>query len=333
LTVGTPAYLSPEQAVGGEITPASDLYSATVVLFEMIAGRVPFEEKDPLAMLGAHVSRTPPRLAEVAPEVELPFGLEEIIQHGLMKATAERFQSATEYLTALEGLLATAPAGTAPVSIPPAVLGVAPTALFTPVPGTVELPGTPMPPPLTPAPRTPTPPVRASTADFGDQSMIMTVSPSAYMTPVPGTLPPQARPVTLGDLSEPIPRRWIKTGAYVVLAFAIIAAILVAATRGDKAGPGQLAPAMPVPVVDRDTALKAALHDLQHGKTCEDRRAAIPTLVQLRDRRAVEPLRRARYRMRGGVLGIGDDNTNKCLKDDAEAALEVLAPRRGKVKR
>src|ERR1043165_3308073 len=52
LTVGTPAYLSPEQAVGGEITPASDLYSASVVLFEMIAGRTPFE-KEPLAMLGA----------------------------------------------------------------------------------------------------------------------------------------------------------------------------------------------------------------------------------------------------------------------------------------
>jgi serine/threonine protein kinase len=61
LTVGTPAYLSPEQAVGGEITPAADLYSTTIVLFEMLAGRTPFIDTDPLSMLGMHVGKDPPR--------------------------------------------------------------------------------------------------------------------------------------------------------------------------------------------------------------------------------------------------------------------------------
>src|SRR3954466_14593951 len=95
LTVGTPAYLSPEQAVGGAITPASDLYSATVVLYEMLAGRAPFEDKDPLAMLGAHVGRRPPRLALIAPEVEIPHALEAIIDRGLMKVAAERIATAS----------------------------------------------------------------------------------------------------------------------------------------------------------------------------------------------------------------------------------------------
>src|SRR5205823_5288730 len=90
LTVGTPAYLSPEQAVGGAITPACDLYSTTIVLFEMLAGRPPFEEKDPLAMLGAHVGRPPPRIDEVAPDVALPPGLEDIMQAGLAKVAAQR---------------------------------------------------------------------------------------------------------------------------------------------------------------------------------------------------------------------------------------------------
>ncbi len=105
ITVGTPAYLSPEQAVGGEITPASDLYSTTVLLFEMLTGRPPFEDKDPLTMLGAHVGRPPPSLAEVAPELTFPPELEKIIQRGLTKVALERFTSANEYLAELAPLM------------------------------------------------------------------------------------------------------------------------------------------------------------------------------------------------------------------------------------
>jgi eukaryotic-like serine/threonine-protein kinase len=104
LTVGTPAYLSPEQAVGGEITPRSDLYSASIVLYEMLAGRAPFEDKDPLAMLGAHVSRRPPLFAVTAPGVDIPARLEDVVQHGLMKAAADRIPSAAEYVAMLDAL-------------------------------------------------------------------------------------------------------------------------------------------------------------------------------------------------------------------------------------
>ena len=103
LTVGTPAYLSPEQAVGGAITPASDLYSTSVVLYEMLTGRAPFEDTDPLAMLTAHVSRDVPPFAEVAPDLVVPPGLEQVILHGPPEGRrASAPSSATEYMEALD---------------------------------------------------------------------------------------------------------------------------------------------------------------------------------------------------------------------------------------
>jgi tetratricopeptide (TPR) repeat protein len=108
LTIGTPAYMSPEQATNGEITPASDLYSTAVVLFEMLTGRTPFAGTDPVATMTAHVTARPPTLREVAPEIDLPEGLEEIIQRGLRKIAAERVASAGKLLRLLDDVRAAA---------------------------------------------------------------------------------------------------------------------------------------------------------------------------------------------------------------------------------
>ena len=74
------------------------------------------------------------------------------------------------------------------------------------------------------------------------------------------------------------------------------------------------------------TGFGAALyiHDLDTGKTCADRKAAIPTLVEVGGDEAIKALKRARYRGRGGVLGIGESNANACLKTEAELAIQKL---------
>ena len=331
LTVGTPAYLSPEQAVGGEITPASDLYSASIVLFEMITGRPPFIEKEPLAMLGAHVGRPPPLLADVGADLELPANLEEVLARGLEKVSAERYTNALEYVGAIDAVIAGVPlassrkrtSGSGPDSS--IMMEIIP-GTGTPLPGTYRLPdgriATPLPGTLQAPVFGAAPTVEASIAARPDARAVM--------------IERQQRAVSLGDINmPPLPKRWYIIGAAVVvlgIIIAIIAAIAggdgksTKATKPPKKSAAPIALPVPVQTVDKDMMLKALLHDLQTGKTCADRKAVIPKLVDLGDRRAAEPLRKARYRMVGGVWGIGADNANYCLKADAEAAMKKLAP-------
>jgi serine/threonine protein kinase len=330
LTVGTPAYLSPEQAVGGEIKPASDLYSLSVVFYEMLTGRPPFEDKDPLQIMTAHVSRDVPPFAEVAPEVQVPPALEAVIRHGLEKMQADRFPNANEYLARLDDVLrdagiAIAPRGSGIVAIP----------IPTPAHGS---------PVSTPIPFTPS---RAGTS-----------APTASFTPMPFNKVPRAASSPSLDAHEPIPKKWLWiAGVVLVIAIAIAIALKVSGSSTPPAKPrprhadvsSPPPPPSPTPVAapgsaataapssppveatvdrpDRDTELKAALHDLEASTTCTDRKAAIPKLVELGDPRAIPSLKRARYRMVGGVLGIGESNSNACLRADADAAIKALGGR------
>ena len=103
-TIGTPAYMSPEQALGTDLTPATDLYSLGVVAWELLTGQVPFDETDtPVAVLYRHVHEPVPSVRSVAPDVDE--GVADWLEKVLAKRPEDRFQSADEAWVALEDVV------------------------------------------------------------------------------------------------------------------------------------------------------------------------------------------------------------------------------------
>jgi eukaryotic-like serine/threonine-protein kinase len=73
VTLGTPTYMSPEQAMGGPIGPASDVYAFGVVSFELLSGQAPFDAESPFAIMMKHVQTEAPALSSVAPRLGTRF--------------------------------------------------------------------------------------------------------------------------------------------------------------------------------------------------------------------------------------------------------------------
>jgi serine/threonine protein kinase len=122
LTIGTPEYLSPEQAAAGTLDGRSDLYSLSAVLFEMLTGRTPFYDRDLMKILIAHTNKPVPAIAEVAPGVVVPPEVEQLVRDGLAKLPDQRIPSAAAYVARIDALLAPAPA-TALDTVPDAGIG------------------------------------------------------------------------------------------------------------------------------------------------------------------------------------------------------------------
>jgi len=125
LAVGTPAYMSPEQAAGArDLDPRTDVYSLGLVLYEMLAGSVPFAGATPQAMIARRLMETPRPIRELRETVPEP--VEHALATALARAPADRFATAAEFGRALEPAARTgtspapmsAPAGT--VSVPAA---------------------------------------------------------------------------------------------------------------------------------------------------------------------------------------------------------------------
>jgi eukaryotic-like serine/threonine-protein kinase len=92
--IGTAQYLSPEQARGAPVDQTSDLYSAGVVLYEMLTGQVPFTGDTPLEIAMKHLSEVPRPPSELRSEI--PHDLDSIVLRALAKDPSERYQSAEE---------------------------------------------------------------------------------------------------------------------------------------------------------------------------------------------------------------------------------------------
>jgi serine/threonine protein kinase len=99
--IGTPTYMSPEQALGEELTGASDIYSLGIILFESLTGKAPFtSDTTPLAVIHKHVHEPPPKPSSLRPA--LAGELEAVVLKTLEKAPEQRFLSAKELAQALE---------------------------------------------------------------------------------------------------------------------------------------------------------------------------------------------------------------------------------------
>ena len=100
LTLGTAAYIAPEQAAGEEIGPQADIYSAGAVLFEMLTGEPPFPGDDPIAVMNRHLFEPPRDPRSI--NAEIPPALAAIVMRALAKEPAARFSSARRMREALE---------------------------------------------------------------------------------------------------------------------------------------------------------------------------------------------------------------------------------------
>ena len=105
--MGTAAYLSPEQAQGLTVDSRSDLYSAGVVLFELLTRRPPFVADAPVAVAFAHVNEPPPVPSTLDPT--LPPQLDPIVARALAKDPAQRYQTAVEFRADVERAIAGVP--------------------------------------------------------------------------------------------------------------------------------------------------------------------------------------------------------------------------------
>jgi len=102
-TVGTAAYMAPEQAQAGPLSEATDIYAVGVVLYEMLTGALPYERPTAMATMLAHIQEEPPPPSQRAPGQRIPPQLDGIVLQAMAKNPGDRFQSAAAMLKALDG--------------------------------------------------------------------------------------------------------------------------------------------------------------------------------------------------------------------------------------
>ena len=124
--LGTAHYISPEQAQGKDLTPASDIYSLGIVLYEAATGQLPFDGPDAVSVAMKQVNEEAPLPRSINPDIDS--GLESIIMRALSKSPQDRFQTANDMRQALSDYISGRPVGQTQAfsSAETAVMGAAP---------------------------------------------------------------------------------------------------------------------------------------------------------------------------------------------------------------
>jgi serine/threonine protein kinase len=100
--VGTPLYMSPDQVSGGVYDARSEVYSLACLMFEALTGLPPFPGDSSMVILEEHLTKPPPLLSEVRPDLQFSYGMQRILLKCLEKDKDDRFQSMQELVEALE---------------------------------------------------------------------------------------------------------------------------------------------------------------------------------------------------------------------------------------
>ncbi|AKU95858.1 Serine/threonine protein kinase PrkC, regulator of stationary phase [Labilithrix luteola] len=159
MVFGTPEFMSPEQAQGKTLTPASDIYSLAVILYEVLTGKLPFDAKNPMEYIQLHVMTKPRPINERVPGKTFPPLLWTVLDRALAKKLEDRYTSAAEFAHALQAVLNGAtvvpPFGGAPMRAPLPSAQAIPTPLAQPALARANPNAAPVPPPphSTPLPR------------------------------------------------------------------------------------------------------------------------------------------------------------------------------------
>ncbi|MFJ3517250.1 MULTISPECIES: protein kinase [unclassified Streptomyces] len=239
MVVGTPQYLSPEQALGRGVDARSDLYSVGIMLFQLLTGRIPFDADSPLAIAYAHVQEEP--VAPSSVNRSLSPAIDALVARALKKNPNERFPTAAAMGDEVARVLGSGQTG-APVIVQgqgplSSGAGVA-SAVFPPVESGYQAPPQsvqqPYQAPQTPAPYAPTPPPQQHAQ--GGYAYPHTPPPQqqyAPQTPPPYTISPSSTGSTsaaAGDGKRNMP---VLVGAIAVALLAVGGLIAAISMKGD----------------------------------------------------------------------------------------------------
>lgn len=101
--LGSPYYISPEQAMGENVDVRSDIYSLGIAMYEMLSGKLPFDASSPWSIISQHIANEPPKLN--IQDIDAPPFVESLLTRMLAKDPADRYQTPGELLAAIESAM------------------------------------------------------------------------------------------------------------------------------------------------------------------------------------------------------------------------------------